>query len=463
MSTVTPTQPVSTAVSPATQAPPTPILTASPTADPSSPNPPSPTEQAGPVSTLIAPTFTPVQPVPTPVVLPEPTQGPTPAPTVRPTVAPTIEPCRITYPTEVVSGPSVPDEPADGDRVFRSLTVHPSDPDTVLLGTERNGFMLSEDGGATWTRLRAGMRSTDIGYSEIWDIDYSVSDPNVIMAATLDSPGPANGPNVNGGLYRSVDGGQTWAQLNCGFPTSRAVSVRIDPSNSDVAVVGLEGGFPSFTGPGADQYYPGGIFRTEDGGQNWDRVSVDPNDGQNGYVVMRMTRGSQPQIVTFGADRNDPSQNVGFMRSRDMGLSWELFAPEFRTSDISTFDLSSDGQTIYVNQGGTYFGWFSKDGGQTWDKGTILQVNGPIAVSPVDSNLVVFSSPGDIRRSTDGLASMSVVKSGLDTIREIVFSPSHPNVVYAEADGYILYRSDDAGLNWRLVVRGRDDVLNAQP
>jgi hypothetical protein len=80
-------------------------------------------------------------------------------------------------------------------------------------------------------------------------------------------------------------------------------------------------------------------------------------------------------------------------------------------------------------------------------QGPILQVNGPIAVSPADSNLVVFGSQGNIRRSTDGLTSMIVVKSDLDTIREIVFSPSHPNVVYAEADGYILYRSDDAGLN----------------
>jgi len=241
--------------------------------------------------------------------------------------------------------------------------------------------------------------------------------------------------------------GYTGAQLNCGFLSSRVVSVRIDPSNPEVAVVGLEGGFPSFTGPGADQYYPGGIFRTEDGGQKWDRVSVDPNDGRNGYVSMRMTRGSQPQIVTFGANRDDPSQNVRFARSRDMGLTWELFAPDFRTSDVSTFDLSADGQTIYVNEGGSYFGWFSKDAGKAWGQGPILQVNGPIAVSPADSNLVVFGSQGNIRRSTDGLTSMIVVKSDLDTIREIVFSPSHPNVVYAEADGYILYRSDDAGLN----------------
>ena len=367
------------------------------------------------------------------------------------------------YPAPIVPGPSVPDEPADGDRVFRSLTVHPSDPNTVLLGTERNGFMLTDDGGVTWSRLRAGLRSYDWGYPEVWDVDFSASDPNVIMAATLGSPGPAVGPEVESGLYRSSDGGQSWTQLNCGFVNSRVVSVRINPSNPDVAVVGIEGGWPSFTGPGANEYFPGGIFRTEDAGQNWTRVSVGANDERNGYVVMLMTSGRQPQLVTFGANHDDANENLGFMRSRDMGVTWEFFAPDFRTRSVSTFGLSANGQTIYVNEGDSYFGWVSNDAGETWDQGPILQVNGPIAVSPADPKLVIFGSPGDIRRSTDGLQSMNVVLSTAVTVREIVFSHSHPNIVYAEADGYFLYRSDDSGLSWRLLVHGRDEILNAQP
>ena len=423
---------------------------------------PEPTRRPEPVSSDPTPTTEPTQ-QPTSIPTPAHTPTPKPEPTISPTATPAIEACRVAYPTPIVPGPSVPNEPQDGDRVFRSLTVHPSDPNTVLLGTERNGFMLSEDGGVTWARLRAGLRSSDQVYSEIWDIDYSASNPDVIMAATLDSPGPAYGPGVYAGLYRSTDGGQSWTQLNCGFLTSRVVSVQIDPSDPEVVVVGLEGGFPSFTGPGANQYYPGGIFRTEDGGQNWARVSIDPNDGKNGYVVMRMTQGNQPQLITFGSNFDDPSENLGFLRSNDMGLSWEFFAPDFRTRQVGDFDLSADGQTIYVNEGGTYFGWVSRDAGKTWNRGPILQVNGPIAVSPSDPNLVIFGSPGDIRRSTDGLAPMKVVMTSPETIREIVFSQSNPNVVYAEADGYILYRSDDSGLSWRLLVKGRDEVLNAQP
>ena len=48
-------------------------------------------------------------------------------------------------------------------------------------------------------------------------------------------------------------------------------------------------------------------------------------------------------------------------------------------------------------------------------------------------------------------------------MREIIFSLSLLNVVYAETDGYVLYCSDDAGLTWRLLVNGREQVLNAQP
>ena len=347
--------------------------------------------------------------------------------------------------------------------MFRSLTVHPLNPDIVLLGTERNGFILSEDGGDTWTRLRVGLRSETYGYPEVWDIDFSASDPDIIMAATLDSPGPPAGPNVEAGLYRSADGGKTWTQLNCGFSTSRVVSIRIDPSDPDVAVAGLEGGWPSFTGPGDDRYYPGGIYRTEDGGQNWNRVSVGLNDDRNGYVIMRITQSREPQIVTFGMNREDLNENLGFMRSNDMGRTWVFFAPEMRTRSIGGFDLSADGRTIYANEVDTYFGWISKDAGATWSQSPILQVNGPIAVSPVDSNLVIFASFDDVRRSTDGLASMNVVLSNPGTVREIVFSRSNPNVVYAETDGYILYRSDDAGLTWRLLIKGREQVLNMQP
>ncbi len=94
---------------------------------------------------------------------------------------------------QIITGPSAP-EAHDRDSVFRSLTVHPTDPDTVIMGTERNGFAKSTDGGVTWTRSRLGLRwSEGIGYPEVYDLAYSPSDPDVLIAATVSSPGPLVG------------------------------------------------------------------------------------------------------------------------------------------------------------------------------------------------------------------------------------------------------------------------------
>ena len=160
---------------------------------------------------------------------------------------------------------------------------------------------------------------------------------------------------------------------------------------------------------------------------------------------------------------DDLRDNLGFMRSNDMGRSWELFGPELRNRFINNFDVSSNGQVIYASERDVYFGWISRDGGETWTRSDEHQVNGPIAVSPVNPDLVLFASFGDVRRSTNGLRTVQVVMRPPNSVREIVFALSDPNIVYAETDGYLLYRSDNAGLTWRLVVNVRDEVLNVQP
>ena len=400
-------------------------------------------------------------PIPASTLTGAPIATPIPAPTLNPT--PVVEACRAAYSAPIVPGPSEPDLPHDNDSVFQSLTLHPADADTVLLGTERNGMLKSVDGGESWSRYRAGLMSESWGYPEVWDIDISTTNPDIIMAATLGSPGPPTGRGVDSGVYRSTDGGVSWTVLNCGFSTSRVTSIRIDPNNSDVAIAGLEGGLPSFTGPGSGVYYPGGIYRTEDGGENWNRVDIASDDGRNGYWVMRIVPEDTNQMITFGINREDLNENLGFIRGNGSGSEWELVGPEMRHKYIDGFDISADGTVIYANERDVYHGWVSRDGGGTWNKTPNLQVSGPIAVSPMDPDLVLYGSFDSVRRSTDGLNTAAAVMDADRAIREIVFAPSDPDVVYAETDGYVLYRSDDAGLTWRQLVRGREEVLNVQP
>ena len=291
-------------------------------------------------------------------------------------------------------------------------------------------------------------------------ISSSRSESGCARSRLFSWPGSAIRANsVNGGVYRSEDGGVTWTRQVCGFTTSRANSVLFDPNDANVGVVGLEGGEPSFGG--LDGYYGGGIFRTVDGGANWDRIFVGPNDERNGYWEMKALHDEPSTFVTFGMNYYDGSENIGFIRSADAGATWEPFAPQLRDKRITAFSISASGSTIYANERDTYSAWVSRDAGATWGQSDIVQFNGASAVSPDDANTVVFSAQSKLRRTNDGLSTVSVVGSSATAFREIVFAPSDTNVVYAETDGYVLYRSDDAGRTWRFVVNVRDQVLNA--
>lgn len=364
---------------------------------------------------------------------------------------------------EVISGPSEPGE-GDRDSVFRSLTVHPADPDIVWVGSERNGFLKTTDGGATWTRLRVGLRHfEDNGtYPEIWDIAVSASDPDILIAATLDSPGPVTGdyPSSIGGVYKSTDGGATWARKNCGFETSRATAVAIDPSNPDIMAAGLEGGEPSFSEL-AGQFFNGGLYHSTDGGENWTEIVIDGNDGRNGFWHVKLSGQDPSTFITFGINHEDLSQNHGFLRSEDSGQTWGTFATSFRELGIFEFDVSSDGMTLYANERDSFVIQKSTDGGQSWAEFMQGRANGPIAVSPTDPDVVLFAGTQDLTRSTDGLSSTTQVLTAEANIEDVVFAPSDPNVVYVGAVGLLIYKSTDAGQSFEFIANLRADVLNA--
>jgi len=365
---------------------------------------------------------------------------------------------------EIISGPSGPSGP-DRDSIFRSLTVHPTDPNTIWVGTERNGFLKSTDGGATWTRHRLGLRHNNGGYPEIWDIAVFPSNPNVLFAATLDSPGPVTGdhPSSIGGIYKSTDGGESWVRKNCGLNSSRINSIRFDPTNSDIAIAGVEGGEATFSSL-AGQYFDGGLFRTSDGGDTWNEITVDVNDGKNGFWHMKVRGGNPSTFVTFGMNLSDSSENHGFLISTDSGANWASFANGLNNLLITDFDLSSDGTVIYANERDSFKIRRSTDSGATWSTVPGLNANGPVAVSPADPQLVLYvarSSGGSIiHRSADGLATRSTVLTTSGEIQDIVFAPSDPTVVYVGASGFLIYKSTDSGATFSFIKDIRSQVSN---
>lgn len=352
---------------------------------------------------------------------------------------------------DIVSGPSNP-AGSDYDQPFHSLTVDPKEANTVILGTERNGFAKSTDGGNIWSRLRLGLRHENVGYPEIWDIAVAPSSTNTFLAATLDSPGPIT---EMGGIYKSSDGGKTWERRNCGLPSSRITSVIFDDFNSQIAVAGVEGGSSTHSET-QGKYFSGGLYYTTDGGSNWHKANIPGEYTKNGYWNLYQRSST---YYTFGFNYNNPADNIGFVKSTDNGKTWTGFGSELKDLLMTNFDVSSDGQTIYANARDSFQIKKSTDGGQTWT--TISnQANGPLAVSPSNANTVIFAANNTLFRSADGARNSNLVLQSPNQFQDIVFAPSNPKVVYSVTKGYLLYKSTDTGMTWTLIKNLRQDVLN---
>jgi hypothetical protein len=367
----------------------------------------------------------------------------------------------------VTGGPTGPNPAhSDGDTVFRGFVIDPLDALTVYLGTERNGIVRSNDGGATWTRLRSGQRWNDVRYPEIWSLAINPSDRTKLFAATTDSPGPLTGenyPSANAGIYRSENSGQTWARSNCGLTNAKTSFVLYVPGTPQTMVASVQAGAPSFTNPPAP-YYTGGLFRSTNGGAAWTRAAAPASvDSMEFWQIL--ARGNK--LFTFAFWDADISKNVGFLRSLDGGASWTTFAPAVRVKRYYTWAVSASADTILAAEPSGFVIDRSIDGGATW---TSLAMDGMfgtvsrVALSPANSRLVLYETgERKLLRSTDGLATSSVVLTTEDVVQEIQFAPSAPDTVYAVTRGYLVYRSTDAGLTWTLRRNVRADVLNAGP
>ena len=202
-----------------------------------------------------------------------------------------------------------------------ALAVAPSDANTIYAGTGEadfrsnltygNGIYKSTDAGKSWTNM--GLRET----RHISRIAIDPHNPNIVLVAAM---GHAYGPNPDRGVFRSTDGGASWQKVLYKDPNTGAVDVQLDPDNPQTVFAALWSAhrppwsaYPPINGSGA-------IYKSNDGGVTWSQVSgsglPQVDLGRIGLAIARGTHGRRIYALI------DAKQG-GLFRSDDGGQNWK--------------------------------------------------------------------------------------------------------------------------------------------
>ena len=301
------------------------------------------------------------------------------------------------------------------NRGGRSIGVagSPTRPLEYYFGATGGGLWKTTDGGTTWRPVT----DTALRTSSVGTVAVSESNPDTIYIGTGETE--LRGDIIQGdGLYKSVDGGKTWAAS--GLTETQAIGrIRIHPTNPDIVYVAALG-HPF--GPNPER----GVFRTTNGGKSWDKV---------------LFKSDRAGAVDLCFDPKNPQVLFAAL--------WEVFR--------TPYSLSSGGPGSGLYK--------TTNGGDTWDditrnpglpKGIIGKIG--VSVSAADSNRVwaiVEAGDGGIFRSEDGGATWTKVnderrfRQRAFYYTRIYADPKNRDRVYVLNTGF--YRSDDAGKTWRTI------------
>ncbi len=286
-----------------------------------------------------------------------------------------------------------------------AIAVAPSNHDVVYVGAGEgalrgnisygDGVYKSSDAGKTWTNV--GLKDT----RQIGAIIVDPANPNVVLVAAI---GHAFGPNSERGVFRSADGGRTWTKVLYRDANTGAIDVTFDPNNSKIVYAALwqvrrqPWNFSS-GGPGS------GLFRSTDGGLTWSElkgqglpagilgridVSVSAADSKRIYAMIEAADGGLYRSDDAGAHWMRVSQdgrirqrawyfskiyadpkavdtvyalNTGMLRSTDGGKSFNLVSATHGDHHALWIDPGEPKRLINANDGGASV---SLDGGKTW-------------------------------------------------------------------------------------------------
>lgn len=308
----------------------------------------------------------------------------------------------------------------------RALVINPQNPNHMVAGGVAGGAWVSMNGGASWTATGDVMANM-----AIVSMAMDSSDPMNILAGTGEGFGNG-GAVVGAGIFRSTDGGMTWAQLAAtDVPQFFFVNDLVASPNQ------------------AGTFYAGtwfGVYRTTDSGDTWTEIHSSPES--RGVMDLEIRTDLTTDALYWSSGTFEQAsiyRNLDALNSStfeviytepDMGRTDIAIAPSNQNVIYLCASAVNGDATAGIMRRGLLAVMRSDDGGDTWydtrrvtfplEGGDLILTNGPVFVC-------------------NGGSLANVLNQGwYDNI--ITVDPVDPDIVWA--GGIDLYRSEDGGQNW---------------
>jgi photosystem II stability/assembly factor-like uncharacterized protein len=340
--------------------------------------------------------------------------------------------------------------PTRGGRVTTVAGVE-SEPSTFYMGATGGGVWKTTDYGNSWDNISDGFFETpSIGAIRVYQ-----ANPDIVYVGT-GSDGIRSNVIIGKGLYKSTDAGKKWKFMGL-KEAGQIGAVEIDPGNPDRLFVAAIGN-PFGSNPER------GVYRTLDGGESWEQVlfisektgacdlEIHPSNPDIIYASV-WTGLRHPWTIISG------SEEGGVYRSMDGGDSWKRLEGGLPKGVIGKSDLAvskSDPDLLYVlmeaekGQGGLFI---SENRGETFvlasNQSNLLDrpfYYTNIDVDPTDSNILYVNSTGFYRSADRGKTWMRRSTPHGDN-HDIWINPSNPDLYIQGNDGGANI-TRDGGQNW---------------